>query len=47
MHLVVILIKEIKETIVVKGKENHEIVLRYSIHGPVTFVDEKRNSLKN
>ena len=35
--------KEIKETILVKGKENHEIVLRYSIHGPVTFVDEKRN----
>lgn len=35
--------KEIKETIPVKGKENHEIVLKYSIHGPVTFVDEKRN----
>jgi penicillin amidase len=35
--------KEIKETIVIKGKENHEIVLQYSIHGPVTFVDEKRN----
>ena len=35
--------KEIKETIPVKGKENQEIVLQYSIHGPVTFVDEKRN----
>ena len=35
--------KEIKETIAVKGNENHEIVLQYSIHGPVTFVDEKRN----
>ncbi|MDB2658277.1 penicillin acylase family protein [Flavobacteriaceae bacterium] len=35
--------KEIKETILVKGKENHEIVLQYSIHGPVTFVDENRN----
>ena len=35
--------KEIKETIPVKGNENQEIVLQYSIHGPVTFVDEKRN----
>ena len=35
--------KEIKETIAVKGNENHEIVLQYSIHGPVTFVDENRN----
>ncbi len=35
--------KEIKESIAVKGKENQEIVLQYSIHGPVTFVDEKRN----
>ena len=35
--------KEIKETIPVKGKENHDIVLKYSIHGPVTFVDENRN----
>ena len=35
--------KEIKETIAVKGNENQEIVLQYSIHGPVTFVDEKRN----
>lgn len=35
--------KEIKESIPVKGEENHDIVLQYSIHGPVTFVDEKRN----
>ena len=35
--------KEIKESIPVKGKENHEVVLKYSIHGPVSFVDEKRN----
>ncbi len=35
--------KEIKESIAVKGEENHEIILQYSIHGPVTFVDKKRS----
>ena len=35
--------KEIKESITVKGEENHEIILQYSIHGPVTFVDKKRS----
>ncbi|MGB2326368.1 MAG: penicillin acylase family protein [Flavobacteriaceae bacterium] len=35
--------KEINESIPVKGMGNHEVVLQYSIHGPVTFVDKKRN----
>ena len=35
--------KEIKESIPVKGEGNHDVVLQYSIHGPVTFVDKKRN----
>ena len=35
--------KEIKESITVRGEENHEIILQYSIHGPVTFVDKKRS----
>ena len=35
--------KEISESIPVKGEKNHEIILQYSIHGPVSFVDKKRN----
>ncbi|CAI8424709.1 MAG: Penicillin acylase 2 [Flavobacterium sp. SCGC AAA160-P02] len=35
--------KEIRESIPVKGEENHDIVLQYTIHGPVTFIDQKRN----
>lgn len=35
--------KKIKESIPIKGKPNKEIVLNYSIHGPVTFIDENRN----
>ena len=33
----------IKEKINVKGKGEKEVSLNYSIHGPVTFIDEKRN----
>ena len=33
----------IKEKIVVKGSDDYEAELKYSIHGPVTFIDSKRN----
>ena len=33
----------IKETIKVKGQENEEVELRYSVHGPVTYIDEELN----
>ena len=33
----------IKESIPVKGGEDYEIKLYYSIHGPVTLIDENRN----
>ena len=33
----------IKESIPVKGGEDYEIELYYSIHGPVTLIDENRN----
>ena len=33
----------IKEKINIKGKGEKEVSLNYSIHGPVTFIDEKRN----
>ena len=33
----------IKESIPVKGDEDYEIELYYSIHGPVTLIDENRN----
>ena len=33
----------IKESISVKGGEDYEIELYYSIHGPVTLIDENRN----
>ena len=33
----------IKEKIVVKGRDDFDAELRYSIHGPVTFIDSKRN----
>jgi len=33
---------EIKESIPVKGKEDYEATLKYSVHGPVSFVDEER-----
>lgn len=35
--------KTIKEKILVKGGDDYEAELKYSVHGPVTFVDEKRN----
>ena len=35
--------KTIKEKIPVKGGDDYEAELKYSVHGPVTFVDEKRN----
>ena len=35
--------KTIKEKIPVKGGNDYEAELKYSVHGPVTFVDEKRN----
>ena len=34
---------KIKELIPVKGKKNYEIDLNYSVHGPVTLIDEERN----
>ena len=33
----------IKESIPIKGKDNYEVDLYYSIHGPVTYIDKKRN----
>jgi penicillin amidase len=33
----------IKEKIVVKGRDDFDAELNYSIHGPVTFIDTKRN----
>ena len=33
----------IKESISIKGGEDYEIELYYSIHGPVTLIDENRN----
>jgi penicillin amidase len=33
----------IKEKIVVKGRDDFDAELKYSIHGPVTFIDTKRN----
>jgi len=33
----------IKEKIVVKGRDDFDAELKYSIHGPVTFIDSKRN----
>ena len=33
---------EIKESIPVKGKEDYEATLKYSVHGPVTLIDEER-----
>ena len=35
--------QEIKESIPVKGKENEEITLKYTMHGPVTFIDSSRH----
>ena len=35
--------KTIKEKIPVKGGDDYEAELKYSVHGPVTFVDKKRN----
>lgn len=35
--------KTIKEKIPVKVGDDYEAELKYSVHGPVTFVDEKRN----
>ena len=35
--------KTIKEKIPVKGGNDYEAELKYSVHGPVTFVDKKRN----
>lgn len=35
--------KTIKEKIVVKGRDDYYAELKYSIHGPVTFIDSKRN----
>ena len=34
--------KIIKESIPIKGKENYEVNLYYSVHGPVTFIDKER-----
>ena len=34
--------KIIKESIPIKGKENYEVDLYYSVHGPVTFIDKER-----
>ena len=34
--------KIIKESIPVKGRENFEVDLYYSVHGPVTFIDKER-----
>ena len=33
---------EIKESIPVKGKGDYEATLKYSVHGPVTLIDEER-----
>ncbi len=33
----------IKETISIKDKDDKEVELYYSVHGPVTFIDKKRN----
>ena len=33
---------EIKESIQVKGEEDYEATLKYSVHGPVTLIDEER-----
>ena len=33
----------IKETIPIKDKDDKEVELYYSVHGPVTFIDKKRN----
>ncbi len=33
----------IKETIKVKGTEDFDVNLFYSVHGPITFIDTKRN----
>ncbi len=33
----------IKETITIKDKDDKEVELYYSVHGPVTFIDKKRN----
>ena len=33
---------EIKEYIPVKGKEDYKATLKYSVHGPVTLIDEER-----
>lgn len=35
--------KTIKEKIVVEGRDDFDAELKYSIHGPVTFIDSKRN----
>ncbi len=35
--------KVISETIKVKGQEDHEVKLEYTVHGPVTFRNEKEN----
>lgn len=32
----------IKESIPIKGRENFEVDLYYSVHGPVTFIDKER-----
>ena len=34
--------KIIKESIPIKGRENFEVDLYYSVHGPVTFIDKER-----
>jgi len=34
--------KIIKESIPIKGRENFEVDLYYSVHGPVTFIDKQR-----
>jgi len=33
----------VNESIAIKGKDNVNVELFYSVHGPVTFIDEKRN----
>ena len=33
----------IKETVSIKDKDDKEVELYYSVHGPVTFIDKKRN----
>lgn len=38
-----ITMSELKESIPVKGSKNEEAVLRYTLHGPVTYIDSARH----